>query len=249
MGKESAIQVSNINEYAIAKMAPEDLSTLIATTVGTSGLGVTDMPRIKLPLAGATQWLVPSADDPDSGTPVKALEGVVIYQHDARALFYTREDGGISNEPPLCYSATARTGSGNPGGTCAICPNAKFGTAPKGGKGQACKLMHHVYFVMQGFLLPYVIVLPPSSVGAWRKYMVSLISGGKPATSVVTRITLEKVTGSVAPYARVVPSFVRSLSAEEQKTVDAYAASIVPAIQGVQQPVEDASLEGLEEAA
>ena len=50
---------------------------------------------------------------------------------------------------------------------------------------------------------------------------------------------LTKVTGGVAPYARIVPSMVRVLDESEQKFVDEYVAGLVPTLRAAPYAASD----------
>lgn len=225
MDKGKGTEIVTLSDYAIAKIGNDAVGSLIAGNLGGSQLQVSDLPKVKIPAGGSTTWLVPPDD-----APAKDLEGIVVYQHDLRAMFAQNENGGISNDPPLCTSDDARFGKGVPGGDCSRCANAMYGSAGVGKKGQACKSMHRIYLLSQGSVLPVVLTLSPSSIAPWRKYMISLINTQRAVGSVVTKVSLEKVSGGPAPYARIVPSCVRVLDEAEQKFVDSYAASIIPVL-------------------
>jgi len=230
MDKGKGTEIVALADYAIAKVGNDAIADLITGNLGGELLSVKDIPKVKIPAGGSTTWLVPPDD-----VPQKELEGIVIYQHPTRALFKQGENGEISNDPPLCVADLGKVGipalgSGLLGGNCDDCPNSKYGSAGVGKKGQACKAGQRVYMLTQGSILPFLLQLSPSSIAPWHKYMISLINTQKLVNNVVTRISLEKVTGGPAPYARIVPSFVRILSADEQKFVDDYAAAMVPAL-------------------
>ena len=227
-------EIVTLSEYAIAKAGNDAVSTLLTNNLSGSQLQVSDLPRIKIPAGGSTTWLVPPDD-----TPVKDLEGIVVYQHDLRAMFAQQENGGISKDPPLCMSDDAKVGRGAPGGDCSRCVNAMYGSAGANKRGQACKSMHRIYLLAQSSVLPLVLTLSPSSLAAWRKYMIALVNDRHVVSSVVTRIGLEKVMGGVAPYARIVPSMVRVLDESEQKFVDEYVAGLVPTLRAAPYAASD----------
>jgi hypothetical protein len=96
----------------------------------------------------------------------------------------------------------------------------------------------------QGSILPFMLQLSPSSLAPWHKYMISLINTQQLVNNVVTRISLEKVTGGPAPYARIIPTAVRVLTPEEQKFVTDYATSIIPVLHAAPYaPADDEPLE------
>ncbi len=241
MGKGT--ELVSLNDYAISKLAPAQLSEIIKANIG-GNLTPDSLQKITMPTSGSTTWLVPSVENPD-GFPVKDLEGVIIYQHDCRALFAKGAKGVITHDPPLCVSGDAITGEGTPGGTCDGCAQSAWGSSGPGEKGQACKSLHRMYLITATSILPFVLTLSPTSLAPWRKYMVSLINGGLRVSGIVTRLGLTKVEGGPAPYARIVPSYVRTLTEDEQKEIDDYAASIVPALKkGYAAPeIDDEQLE------
>lgn len=237
-------EIVSLNDYAISKVGNGAISDLIAGNLGGSTLQVSDLPKVKIPAGGSTTWLVPPDD-----APVKDIEGIVIYQHDTRAMFVQSENGAISNEPPLCVADTAVFGRGTPGGDCSRCVNAAWGSAGVGKKGQACKMMHRIYLLSPNSVLPVVLTLSPSSLAPWRKYMISLINTQMTAGAVVTKIGLEKVSGGPAPYARIVPSFVRTLTNNEQKFVADYAEGIIPVLRSAPYATPEGEDEQLEQVA
>ena len=242
MGKGT--ELVSLNDYAISKVGNESIRDLIEGNLGGELLQVKDIPKVKIPLGGSTTWLVPPDD-----APVKEIEGIVIYQHATRAFFVQGEGGAISNEPPLCVADMGKVGipapeSGLLGGVCDDCPNSKYGSAGAGKKGQACKAGQRVYMLTQGSILPFLLQLSPSSIAPWHKYMISLINTQQLVSAVVTRIVLEKVVGGPAPYARIIPSAVRTLTVDEQKFVADYAANIVPVLRSASYaPADDEVLE------
>lgn len=243
MDKAKGTELVSLNDYAISKVGNESIKDLIEGNLGGELLQVKDIPKVKIPAGGSTTWLVPPDD-----APVKEIEGIVIYQHATRALFKQSENGTISNDPPLCVAEMGKVGipaqgSGLIGGTCDDCPSSKYGTA-KTGKGQECKAGQRIYMLTQGSILPFLLQLSPSSIAPWHKYMISLINTQQLVSAVVTRIVLEKVVGGPAPYARIIPSAVRTLTVDEQKFVADYAANIVPVLRSAPYaPVDDEQLE------
>lgn len=242
MGKGT--EIVTLTDYAISRVGNESIKDLIENNLGGEPLQVKDIPKVKIPLGGSTSWLVPPDD-----TPAKEIEGIVVYQHATRALFAQSENGTISNDPPLCVAEMGKVGIASPesgllGGVCDDCPNSKYGSAGTGKKGQACKAGQRVYMLSKSSILPFLLQLSPSSIAPWHKYMISLINTQQLVSAVVTRISLEKVTGGPAPYARIIPSVVRVLTTDEQKFVADYAANIVPVLRSAPYaPPDDEQLE------
>ena len=76
--------------------------------------------RIKIPGGGSLQFEIPG-DDPENPDYSKTIEGVIVFNHQTGAYW---PDGAEYDDEvtPLCTSVDGKTGFGNPGGACAICP-------------------------------------------------------------------------------------------------------------------------------
>lgn len=178
------------------------------------GIGVSDLDRIKMVGGGSTQWLVPSIKGEE---PTPRIEGVIVFAKDRRAYWKSKDP---NNEPPDCSSIDAQTGEGDPGGKCAECPLAKFGSD---GKGQACKQMRELFMLRGDAMLPQIVSLPPTSLDAARKFFVKLQSNRIPYFGALVQIELEKaVSTQNKPYAEAKFTHVRTLTPQERDRVVQY---------------------------
>ena len=162
------------------------LREALQENLGGAGLSPFDLDKVKIPSGGGTTWAVPTLEGEDE---VKELLGIIVHVQNARA--YWAGDFAGGQTPPDCVSDDAVYGVGNPGGECAKCPYAAFGS-DKNRRGQACKLIQRMFLLQAGATLPLVVNLPPGSLKGARKYLLRLVSAGQKASGVVTRITLEK---------------------------------------------------------
>ena len=126
-------------------------------------------PRIKIVSGGANQFDV--GTDPENPQLERYLDGVFLFQHPSNAYW----QGGNEDEgnAPICQSFDGKIGFGEPGGACISCVNNQFGSAVKDGKpakGKLCKNTVMLYIQFSGEPIPYVIYLPPTSLGAFRKF-------------------------------------------------------------------------------
>src|SRR3990167_10027573 len=113
-------------DYAI--VAPDtDIRETVAENLGGATLSLGDLTRITVPAGGATAWEVPTLTGMES---VKEVEGVVVFWSAQRA--YWKEAFAGAGVQPDCSSSDAVTGYGNPGGACADCELAKWGSAKTG---------------------------------------------------------------------------------------------------------------------
>jgi hypothetical protein len=216
---------SEVEAFFSADLNIEMFKESVAANVSAGVLTAFDLPRIKIPLGGVTQWLVQKLDGEVSES---AIEGVIILARDTRAYWQTDADapGATGNNPPDCSSTNALVGIGTPGGNCQdedpvkICPLAKFGSDPKGGGGQACKQVKQLFFLRTGTMMPALISLPPTSLGPAKRYMVNLMANCVPYYTAVTRLTLRKEKSAGGKYYGVADfKLVRRLSATDVANV------------------------------
>jgi hypothetical protein len=196
------------------------ITEAMAVNIGRGGLAAFDLPRIKCPTGGATQWLVPVLE---GDTSVSSVEGVIVFQRDTRSYWKSGgDDDAISNTPPDCSSSDCETGRGDPGGACSACPLAVFGTASKG-QGQACKQTKQLFFLRSDNLLPEMLILPPTSIKGARQFLSKLTTNGVPYFLAVVRLELvADKNEQKKPYSRAVLNFVRRLSEDEGKQARQY---------------------------
>ncbi len=155
----------------------------------------------------------------------------------ARPSYQGEYTGG--NEKPDCSSSDGHTPYGNPGDelrlagkSCDDCPLSQFGSGKNG--GQACRQSRRVYLVQPGSLLPVVINLAPTSLGAIRKYLLRL--GTTPYYSVVTKFTLKQaVSKSGIKYSTAVPEMVGRLDAVQVEHVENFRSALIESMRRPEQ--------------
>src|SRR5262245_7669139 len=99
-----------------------DLATIqaaIAANIGSGGLSEFDLTRIKIPSGGGLQWPVPSLE---GEIMESVIEGVIVLVCATRAYYSQPMSEGSGNHPPDCSSSDGISGTGKPGGHCALCP-------------------------------------------------------------------------------------------------------------------------------
>lgn len=205
--------------------AMTDAAEIIRENLGGDAIDMGQLPRVTVPAGGGVAWEVPTPDGWDS---IKALSGIVIHQQSMRAYWAQglEESGGGS--PPDCRSDDGITGEGTPGGDCATCPLNQFGS-DKDERGKACKEVKVLFLLREGELLPTMVRIPPSSLKAWKNYMLGLANQRQRYHTVETTLTLEKVQnqGNIT-YAQVAPKKGRDLTDEERAAVAAAREQFLP---------------------
>lgn len=233
MPKHTEITLREQNTaIAALQLDPTSLLEALRENIGAEPLSPADLDRVKVPAGGATYWSVPTLDNPE-GEPAKAITGVIVVTSLRRA--YWREafaDSGGGN-PPDCYSDDSVTGVGNPGGTCATCPHAQFGSGI-GGAGQACKQFRELYLLREGHsgTLPTLVVVSPASLKPVKKYLFALANEGLTYWSVVTELSLAQAKSKTSgiTYSQIVPRLSRRLNPEEVARAKAYSEAIKPVV-------------------
>lgn len=180
----------------------QEIKEVLDTNLGPRGLTRERLPRIKWPTGGATVFMVETAEGDDQ--PVKELTGIFLAQCEKR-MYYRIPFAERSKQagPPDCQSLDGFWGEGDPGGDCARCPLAQWGSDPKGGRGQACKQIIQIFFLREQHTFPDIINVPPTSLINLNKYLMRLGNFRIPYWAVLTTIRLEKVPNAEGmDYAR-----------------------------------------------
>jgi hypothetical protein len=206
-----------------------DRRDVMKENLGAGGLDPTKLDRVKIPAGGGTAWEIPTLDG--KGDIAKSLEVIIVAAQDVRSYYATEYDG--SKNPPDCASLDTVTGSGEPGGQCRDCPKSKWGTAVDKNNnptdGQACDQRKMMLCITKDSTLPFVVSIPPGSLGNINKYFMRLAGANLYFWAAVTNLSLKKTdSGGGIPYSVVVPEYVRSLSKEEIEGIIAYREGLGP---------------------
>lgn len=194
-----------------------EVLTLIDENLTAQRFNVLNLPRIKVPAGGAREFRVMDASGEE---PLRTLSGVITAFRQARVYWKKAYGSGGGKKPPDCSSTNGFVGVGEPGGECALCPYAQFGTAlnPDGSKGagQACKDIRQLLILLPDNLLPHILNIPPTSIKNFMQYSLNLLSAGAPYWGVVSKLTLEPATsGGGIDYARIQFSLERRVAKEQ----------------------------------
>lgn len=239
---EPSTDVATIDASKYPIMSPQvDVVSALRENVGTS-LGVFDLDRVKIPTGGQTFWSIETLEGDTEA--VKSLDGIVVAWKDPRAFWKDSFGSSGGNSPPDCSSDDGKYGIGEPGGPCATCQYAQFGTAvnDKGEPtdGQACKQMRLILMVRPGELLPTAVWLPPTSLKPIKKLFLKLTSQGKFYSDVEMGFTLDvqKNKGGI-DFSVAQPRVLRTLEPEERVAIREYASVIGAALSSVTLSRED----------
>lgn len=200
----------------------------ISENVGVGGITEFDFDRIKIPAGGGLAFNVTTLE---GETAEKSITGVIVLARDARAYWSVPMEQSGGNTPPDCHSNDSIAGIGAPGGDCAKCPLAQFGSDKKSGRGQACKAIRQLFLLRSDSLLPVVLALPPTSLKAAKQYMLRLAGQGVPYWAVATKIGLETAQNAQGiKYSRATFGFVGLLSEEQKAKAKQYSDMLKPLV-------------------
>lgn len=200
--KGGEIVVAGVSNYSMVKSAVDFADTL-EENLGDTEIGLFDLRVLKVPSGGGINWEIQDSEAEGGLRSERFVEGVIVNIVDVRNYWKTgMDEEGASNTPPDCFSYDLVNGFGEPGGKCANCEFAKFGSGKNG--SQACKHNRLVFIMMEDSILPTIIKAPPTSIKPIKKYMMDLIQKGVKRYGVVTKFSLKKVTAQGKPaYAEI----------------------------------------------
>ena len=227
MSKE-LVKQETASPFVIFSTPISEVKEAVAANLGDGGMNVSDFERIKIPAGGGGTWTLHGLDGEEI---VKELAGIIVAWRDTRAYWSVPLEESDGNMPPDCYALDARTGTGNPGGECAKCPFAQFGSDSRG-EGQACKLVRQLFFLREENLLPEIVTLPASSIKPTRQYFMRLASKAVPCYSLITKIALEKTKNAQGiVYSRATFTSGGKLTPEQATRAKEYAAMLQPLLE------------------
>ncbi len=164
---------------------------------------------VKSPSGGSTVFEVPGLSGEE---PAKELMGIVLDYTTPRAYWDTPDP--VEGTPPVCLSQNSIISED--GKACAHCPFNTFGSKDGESNAKACKESVLLFLLRPNNIIPLLVRVPVTSKPRFLKYSTRLLSTLTPISSVVTRITLEKVTSKQGkPYALFNFEAVGTLSPEE----------------------------------
>jgi hypothetical protein len=195
----------------------EETSAIIATLARMEqGEAFTPVPpRIKIIAQGCV------FKDENTGNVMNELNGIIGASLITRAYWADRND-----KVPTCVSRGGRHGTSRfpeivVGGECSRCQFNQFGTSVgqdgKVGAGKACKEMRLLLISLDGYAMPIVLTLPPTSIMNFNKYASGQQAIKSAYFAVKTKVSLEQVqkgsmTYSVAHFTAGKPLTAAELS-------------------------------------
>lgn len=221
----TALSVVDKQKYLALADDTLDLAELLDANMGNGDFSARSLAQVKVPAGGGMTWTVPH---PDGEQDTRELTGVILFTHNSRT-YYEKPIGSGEAGPPDCSSDDGITGVGDPGGACATCPLAQFGTKMRDGvltNAQACAASKKAYMLLPDRILPIVITVPATSLKDLQAYMGSLLQVGRPIYSVETKLTLKRMERNGNKWAVIVAAKGGDLAPEDAAYMKGLAAKV-----------------------
>lgn len=172
------------------------------------------------------------------GEEARELKGVILRSQINRGYWEPGE------KRPVCFSGDGATGTDAAGQThlCAKCAKNQFGSrqAANGkAKGKACKEMRRLLMLPEGYSLPVIITVPPTSLKNFDRYASALATRRTPLAAVVTLVSLEKAESGGNEFARMTFEKAGVLAPEEFARVIKNRDEFLGSVDLAQVPEED----------
>lgn len=218
MAKKDEYLPAVLTEATFPALNPEtsaNIAEVIQENLG-DDFSLQDLERIKFPSGGMTLWTVQTVDGEKH---LETLAGIVVAKKGTRQYWKNPFSGG--GTPPDCVSLDLVRGRGlHEGVPCKDCLLSKYGSAVdqngKAKKGQACKEVLNTLIILEGQLLPSLVVFPPTSLKTLKQYYVKMSSSGSKFYGAVTEFRLKKLKNADGiDYAETMPVMGPKLSAEQ----------------------------------
>ena len=155
----------------------------------------------------------------------KTLVGVILHNH-ATCAYWPAGSEYDDDTTPLCSSVDGKVGIGTPGGACAACVMNRFGSAPDGSKGKACKNMRVLYLLRSGEYMPLQVNLPPTSIKPFKEFLNRAFMLRRRATyGSIVQIGLKRENNGTNDYSVATFKLLQDFQGEELAQIRAYANS------------------------
>jgi len=219
--KERKTKMDDITDIATVESnyiaLKSDALGIISENLKNQQLSYALFDTIKSPAGGVTSFTVPGVSGDEM---TKELVGIIIDYKTPRARWL--DENPVEGTLPVCFSSDSVVS--NEGKPCSQCEFNEFGSKNNGdSNGKACKESVSVFLLRPNNILPIIVRVPVSSKMIFMKYMTRLVSNATPISSVVTRISLEKVTNKGGqPYAAYKFEAAGQLSSQEALTARAF---------------------------
>ena len=253
MAKGSSIVVADqkdIASYDVLADGVEQIRAIIQANIGTTEIGVFDLPRAINPSGSGSKWEIPGLGD--EAETVGTVEGIIVYHDEDRSYWaksYYETGGG---EQPDCRGAKDENGvwhgTGTPGGICVKCPNSEFTKDSEGNTvPPRCPVFRKVFLLRPNQMMPTMFTARGGNAQQVSQYLMKLTFQGKlPAHHCITQMKMESTKyKSGRDWKKWNLSFVAELPDEAKAQMDDFNKMLRPMLEKVE--VTQAEVQGKDE--
>jgi len=180
--------VEKVEPKVTALAEPLKVSTEILERMAEAKETLESFSDLKLPKIGFKDGFTLAEGE----EPRESFTGIIVFTKETNVYYKGRYKAG-QTEQPDCFSPDGRKPSTpkpqHP--DCKTCPHNQFGSA-KDSDGKACKNTRPVYFLVEGGIIPKVLRIPPTSLGAVKQYMLNVAADFGSYMAVKTKVSIYK---------------------------------------------------------
>lgn len=170
-GSNGSTAIVKAADYAIVQHHERAIGVL-QTNIGPGGITARDLTEVRVPSASSKQWCIETLKGDEH---VDAFYGVPLMFRDSRLYWVKSYEESGGGDPPDCKTIDpeAVVGIGDPGGDCMACEMSQFTEGTPTGRPR-CRKYRALFVCGEEDYLPFVLVLPITSIQECVKYFVRL---------------------------------------------------------------------------
>ncbi len=184
---ENALALAGIDTTGLSEQEQAQLAAVYKEEMEVSRDGI-DLQPIKFKINKDSCTFV----DP-FGASHEELKGAIVFKQKIRGYWNRESEENI----PECSSQDGKTGvitETSVEQRCVSCPLNKWGSGEdesgQATKGKACKEMRRLFIILEGYHLPIMVSLPPTSIRSFDSYISARVTRGIPDIAAETIISL-----------------------------------------------------------
>ncbi len=213
MAKAKAVDTIK-SEFAVLDMEQEELQEIFDVNLQGENLSQGDLERIVMPSGKTRAWTIPGIEGDEH---LENFTGIIVAWKKARAYWKDKYSG--AGEPPDCRSDDGQIGQGTPGGLCRDCPLSMW----QDDEQPLCTDQRILFILFPDNILPYMMVVPPTSIVPLRRYLLGLFNRRVKHYGVKTKFFLNPATNpNGMDYSKIGLEIEDTLTPEETMKLAVY---------------------------
>ena len=204
------------DSFEVMNLQTEDLQEIFDVNLKGESLSTGDLERIHMPSGKTHVWTIPGIEGDET---TEEFTGIIVAWKKARSYWESDYTGG--GEQPDCSSDDGEVGRGIPGGVCAECPLGQW--SEDNNEPPECTEQRIVFILFPDNIIPYMLVLPPTSIVPLRRYFLRLSARGLKHYGVKTKFLLDPAEnpGGIV-YSKIKLEIAEKLDEEDTNKLSVY---------------------------